>query len=563
LYNYAIGVGNFKGYTGIAGGQRYSMAVMPDGVAQAWGQGSYGKLGNGSGASRTSPTSISITNAVAVDAGQSASLVLKSDGTVWVFGRNEYGQMGDGSLNGSHYTPQQVPGLTNVVAIAAGWTNLVALKADGTVWGWGKNTWGQVGDGTFTDRLSPVQVSGLTNIVSIETGSDGPHGTAIRADGTVWCWGWGGSGELAQGNSTNHNVPVQAKDPAGTGLLANVKAVGTYCGRDAQVITADGQALIWGGNSRGSVGVDPTPAGAWRQALPLLKRTGVSRSVGGGMDYSFSTTLAGVTSMVGQNIYGEFGDGPLTPNPTYIFNQRLLTTITTPIAMAAGDGHTIARMPTWDLCVTGDNTNGELGLGHNVSQTTFDCSIVILPVEMIRFTGKSRMDGTNLLEWATQTEIDNRGFGVERSIDGKIFVKIGWVDGHGNSNYQKDYTFVDDNVLQGVTHYYRLKQEDWNGEVKFSNVIALNSKNSKLNGVSITNTMAGKDYQLLINSSKDQNIVITIYDKMGRLIASKNTSVESGVVSLPLENHDLAHGVYTASFYFAKDEEYVTRKFYK
>ncbi len=120
-------------------------------------------------------------------------VVLKRDGTVWVWGNNGSGQFGNGGIDPS-LTPVQVPGLSDVVKIAAGGTHTLAVKRDGTVWGWGLNGAGQLGDGTTTlYRRSPVQVLGaggvgvLRGIVDIAAGQE--FSLAVRNDGTVWAWG--------------------------------------------------------------------------------------------------------------------------------------------------------------------------------------------------------------------------------------------------------------------------------------------------------------------------------------------------------------------------------------
>ena len=96
------------------------------------------------------------------------SLAVKSDGTVWAWGYNAYGQLGDGTTTERH-APVQVSGLTDVVAVAGGYMHSLAVKSDGTVWAWGDDLVGQLGDGTTTDG-PPVQVSGLTDVVAVAGG---------------------------------------------------------------------------------------------------------------------------------------------------------------------------------------------------------------------------------------------------------------------------------------------------------------------------------------------------------------------------------------------------------
>ncbi|WP_369406342.1 RCC1 domain-containing protein, partial [Archangium violaceum] len=119
-------------------------------------------------------------------AGGDHSLVVRPDGTVWAAGRNSFGQLGDGSTS-SRPWPVQVQGLSGVVAVAAGYGHSLAVRSDGTVWSWGYNSEGQLGDGTTNNRTTPVQVSGLSGVVSVAAGRF--HALAVRSDGSVWAWG--------------------------------------------------------------------------------------------------------------------------------------------------------------------------------------------------------------------------------------------------------------------------------------------------------------------------------------------------------------------------------------
>ena len=120
-------------------------------------------------------------------------MALKSDGALATWGYNGYGQLGDGTTT-NRFVPVAVSGLTGVVAVAAGDYHTVALKSDGTVWTWGSNGSGQLGDGTTTQRLTPVQVSGLSGVIAISAGQS--FTLALRSDGTVWGWGYNYYGQL-------------------------------------------------------------------------------------------------------------------------------------------------------------------------------------------------------------------------------------------------------------------------------------------------------------------------------------------------------------------------------
>ena len=116
-------------------------------------------------------------------------VAVKDDGSVWAWGDNGSGQLGDGTL-ANHSQPTSVPGLGNVTKVSAGGSYTpytLALKSDGSVLAWGDNSLGQLGDGTSTRRLSPVQVSGLDNVTSISAG--GAYALALKSDGNAWGWG--------------------------------------------------------------------------------------------------------------------------------------------------------------------------------------------------------------------------------------------------------------------------------------------------------------------------------------------------------------------------------------
>ena len=127
-----------------------------------------------------------LSDIIAISGGGDHSLALRSDGTVWAWGDNHSGQLGDGTKEDKR-TPVQVKDLSNVTAIFAGYVHNLALKSDGTVWAWGYNGYGQLGDGTTTYRSTPVQVRDISGIIAISGGGD--HSLALGTDNTVWEWG--------------------------------------------------------------------------------------------------------------------------------------------------------------------------------------------------------------------------------------------------------------------------------------------------------------------------------------------------------------------------------------
>ena len=152
-----------------------------------------------------------VSNIVAIGAGDQHSLVVKSDGTVVAWGHNNHGQVGDGTTTNRLY-PTPVPGLTGVSSVAAGAVHSVALKNDGTIYAWGYNNFGQLGDGTITTRHSPVLITAISGIAQVGDGRD-LYTIVLKQDGTVWAWGYNTYGQLGDGTTTNRYTPIEVIFP--------------------------------------------------------------------------------------------------------------------------------------------------------------------------------------------------------------------------------------------------------------------------------------------------------------------------------------------------------------
>jgi len=183
-----------------------------------------------------------------VAAGQWHSLAVKPDGTVWAWGDNMFGQLGNGTNSGpptflgnTNYTPIHVSNITAVAAIAAGWHHSLALRDDGTVWAWGENSLGQLGDGTFINRNLPVQVSGISNAIAIAAGNY--HSLAIKADGTAWAWGDNVQYKLGDTCNCNYSaIPVLVSNGF-TNLIA-------IAGGESHSLAVKLEGTAWGWGQR-------------------------------------------------------------------------------------------------------------------------------------------------------------------------------------------------------------------------------------------------------------------------------------------------------------------------
>jgi alpha-tubulin suppressor-like RCC1 family protein len=217
-----VAVGDLSDVTAIAAGQNYALALLSNGTVMSWGSNGQGELGNGTSVSFTTlPTAVKDLDGVtAIAASFDTSLALKSDGTVTAWGQNSFGELGDGGLTQSD-VPVAVRGLHGVSAIAAGAQDGYALLNGGSVMAWGDAGDGQLGNGTergSTEKgvsecfpgnfcsTAPVPVTGLEHVTKIAAGSEA--GMALRSDGSVMAWGHNWGGQLGDGSTESSDLPV-------------------------------------------------------------------------------------------------------------------------------------------------------------------------------------------------------------------------------------------------------------------------------------------------------------------------------------------------------------------
>jgi alpha-tubulin suppressor-like RCC1 family protein len=194
----------------VAGGSGHTAAIKTDGTLWTWGSNVFGELGDNTTTSKSSPvqTISGGTNWKQVSCGSEHSAAIKTDGTLWLWGRNQFGQLGNNARTSISSPVQTVSGGTNWKQLSCGVYYTAAIKTDGTLWLWGQGTSGQLGDNTITHRSSPVQtVSGGTNWKQVSCGVN--NTAAIKTDGTLWLWGSNVFGELGDNTTTSKSSPVQ------------------------------------------------------------------------------------------------------------------------------------------------------------------------------------------------------------------------------------------------------------------------------------------------------------------------------------------------------------------
>jgi alpha-tubulin suppressor-like RCC1 family protein len=339
----------------IGSGYLTSYAVDAAGTIYAWGASPIGAAGfTNLPVVMSGPTGI-----VAISGGESYGLALTSAGRVFTWGSNRFGQLGDSSILISSSTPHMIPSLSNIVAVSAGFRHAIALRSDGTVWAWGSNDFGQIGDGTTTLHKTPVQVNGLPAISKIATGGRADHSFAIDGSGTLWAWGKNDRGQLGD-NST-----IQRFVPATVQALANVVDVG--CGqRHSVAVRQDGSIWSWGYNGSSQLGDRTTiqrlaPVSVYESTTQAF-RNGAAVSVGA--DFTFVTKVDGSVWGWGSSVYGEMGDGigniwPYTPD--YATESPQLKGM----KVVNGSNYSLGMMPDGRVWSWGRNFSGEIGDGTN------------------------------------------------------------------------------------------------------------------------------------------------------------------------------------------------------
>ena len=256
-------VPNLSGVTEVAAGHYHAFALLGDGTVRAWGA----MFDGGHGISNVPVPVPGLTGVTAIASAAHTGYALRNDGTVWAWGSNEYGALGDGSTVEKVETPVQVSNLTNITAIATGWSSMYALRSDGTVWAWGRGDDGQLGEGfecegEFCHPSVPLQVAGLSGATAIAAGATTAY--ALHTDGTVWAWGSNSQGQLGNGvtcDACHSTTPVRVTGLTAVTALASATATG-------YALRSDGTVWSWGSNNQSQLG-DGSTCTSCRATVPV------------------------------------------------------------------------------------------------------------------------------------------------------------------------------------------------------------------------------------------------------------------------------------------------------
>ncbi|HEY1049648.1 MAG TPA: cadherin-like beta sandwich domain-containing protein, partial [Prosthecobacter sp.] len=347
-----VQVGTATTWRQVSAGTSHVAATRTDGTLWAWGLNSSGQVGDGSQTLRSTPVQVgTATDWAWVVAGAAHTVAVKTNGTLWAWGGNSSGQVGQGTTTPTIYLfPTQIGTATTWQTVGtglhAGGDFTLALRTDGTLWGWGLNSNSQLGDGTTTLRSAPVQIGTATTWARVTAG--GLFGAAIRNDGTLWCWGVNTNGQLGDGGLNTRNAPFQL------GTFTDWQAL--HAG-SAHILArrSDGTLWSWGANATGQLGQGFADTVS-RANTPAEVGVANVQEISAGSNFSVATRTDGALLGWGSNNSGQLGFGPPVIRP--------IAANFGPVAAAGGgSNHSMLLRPDGSLWAFGANGSGQLGLG--------------------------------------------------------------------------------------------------------------------------------------------------------------------------------------------------------
>lgn len=337
-------------------GAYHTCALLSGGSIVCWGEDHYGQLGNGTNKGDfTTPVTVGgVTTATEVAAGGQHTCALLTSASIDCWGYNKFGELGNGTKT-ERTTPVAVSGISTAIQVSAGYGHTCAVLSGGKIDCWGENAYEQLGDGKTENSSIPVAVSGISTATSVTAGGFGT--CAVLTGGKVDCWGYGEFGELGNGKTENSSTPVAV---SGITNAVAVTAVGYF---QACALLSTGSIDCWGDNESGELGNGKTENSSTPVVVSGIT-TGAAVTAG-----AFHTCALLSTKSLdcwGENYFGELGNGTTTNSSIPVAVSR----ITTGAGVIAGTYHTCGRLVGGAIECWGENAFGQLGNGTTTNSST-------------------------------------------------------------------------------------------------------------------------------------------------------------------------------------------------
>jgi alpha-tubulin suppressor-like RCC1 family protein len=349
--------GATKTFCQIAAGGCHTVAIDKNGRAWAWGYNTTdnlptGQLGDNSTASRRTPVSVAGATKTfcQIVYGNGHTVAIDKNGRAWAWGNNEHGQLGDNTTS-SKRTPVSVIGATKTFCqISAGSFFSLAIDINGQVWTWGQNNYGQLGDNTFTSKITPISIVGATKTFCKIAGGQ-CHTVAIDKNGRAWAWGYNGFGQLGDNSTTYYATPISVLGTSKTFCQLAVGACHTVA------IDKNGRAWGWGNGSFGQIG-NNTELTIIRTPVSVVGATKTFCQIKTGLCHTVAIDKNGRAWSWGTNNVGQLGDNTTSARRTPV---SVVGTTKTFCQIAAQADYTIAIDKNGQAWGWGYNVNGQLG----------------------------------------------------------------------------------------------------------------------------------------------------------------------------------------------------------
>ncbi|HEX7916692.1 Ig-like domain repeat protein, partial [Rudaea sp.] len=329
--------------TSIIANGTHACALLSDQTAKCWGDNSQGQLGHGSTTYSATPVAVDgLTSAVAMAATLYQTCAVLSSGSVSCWGTN---------YSSANLPPHLVDGITTAVSITAASDEMCVVLADRTARCWGEDNYGQLGDGVRSNgSATPVVVAGVSNITSIAPG--GEQTCALVDGGSVYCWGFNGLGQLGDGTTNDSLTPTTVQGLSGVISIAATEYLSC-------ALLQGGAVKCWGSNTRGQLGIGEDPSVGLPAPVPQIEASAIAA----GGAHTCALISGGKVMCWGGNYSGALGDGTYTnrPNPVAVVGLSNATAISSGKAQSAD--HTCALLINGDVDCWGFNGDGELGNG--------------------------------------------------------------------------------------------------------------------------------------------------------------------------------------------------------